>query len=157
MENKPVALVTGVSSGIGAAIARRLSRDYRVFGTARKPAQAPSEGIEMIPLDVCSDESVKKCVAQVLEKAGTLDVLVTNAGFLFPGAVEEATLEEVKAQFETNFFGVVRMLKAVLPVMRAKKSGHILTVSSLAGMVPGPFWAYYNASQFAVEDLVASL
>jgi len=111
----------------------------------------------MIRLDVCSDESVGQCVEHVLNAAGAVDVLVNNAGYLLAGAVEEASLAEVKAQFETNFFGVVRMVRAVVPLMRTQRSGHILTVSSLAGIVPVPFWAYYNASKFAVEGLMESL
>jgi len=157
MRNKPVALVTGASSGIGAAIAQRLARNHRVFGTSRNPVAPFPEGVEMLPLDVGSDESVRKCVGHVLDAAGSLDVLVNNAGYLLAGGVEEATIAEAKAQFETNFFGVARMAKAVLPVMRKQKAGHILTISSLAGIVPVPFWAYYNASKFAVEGLIETL
>jgi len=153
-----VALVTGASSGIGAAIAQRLRADgYRVFGTARRPAAKELDGVELVELEVGSDASVERCVATVIERAGVIDVLVNNAGYLIAGAVEEVSLDEAKAQFETNFFGVARMLHAVLPHMRARKSGHIITISSLAGMVPVPFWGYYNASKFAVEGLVETL
>src|SRR5262249_40473997 len=163
--SRPVALVTGASSGIGAAIAQRLLADgYRVFGTARKVGpnvQRTADGgaaitlvpagsrVEMIELDVHSDESGERCLATGLDRAGAIDVLVNNAGYLVAGAVEEVSLAEAKAQFETNFFGVARMLRAVLPHMRARRRGHIITMSSLAGLVPVPFWGYYNASKFA--------
>ena len=154
--SQKVALVTGASSGIGAAIARRLVADgYRVFGTARK--LAASEDFEPLALDVTSDASVARCVATVLERAGQLDLLVNNAGYLVAGAVEEVSLDAARAQLETNFFGVARMTRAVLPHMRARRSGHIITISSLAGLVPVPFWGYYNASKFAVEGLIETL
>jgi NAD(P)-dependent dehydrogenase (short-subunit alcohol dehydrogenase family) len=153
-----VALVTGASSGIGRAIAERLAGDgLRVFGTSRKVAEAAAGGIEMLALDVCSDESVRTCIAALIERAGRIDVLVNNAGYLLSGAVEETTIEEAKAQVETNFFGTFRVIGAVLPAMRARKSGHIVNVSSLAGMVPLPFWGVYAASKFAVEGLTESL
>jgi len=147
-----VALVTGASSGIGQAIARRLAADgLRVFGTARA-----AKG-DLLSLDVTRDESVAGCVADVLARAGRIDVLVNNAGYLLAGGVEEATLAEARAQLETNFFGVVRMIQAVLPHMRERGAGKIVTISSLAGLVPVPFWAYYNASKFAVEGLCETL
>jgi NAD(P)-dependent dehydrogenase (short-subunit alcohol dehydrogenase family) len=156
--SKRVALVTGASSGIGAAIAHRLLADgYRVFGTARKPVSDLTSGIEFLPLDVGSDDSVERCIATVLARAGQLDVLVNNAGYLVAGAVEEVSLDDARAQLETNFFGSVRVTKAVLPHMRARRSGHIITISSLAGIVPVPFWGYYNASKFAVEGLMETL
>jgi NAD(P)-dependent dehydrogenase (short-subunit alcohol dehydrogenase family) len=152
-----VALVTGASSGIGGAIAAKLAADgHRVFGTARKPGPKVGE-VEMVALDVTDEASVKACVDGVIAKAGKLDILVNNAGYLFPGAVEEASMDEVRAQFDTNFFGVVRMFKAIVPLMREQKSGHLITISSLAGIVPVPFWGYYTASKFAVEGLCESL
>jgi NAD(P)-dependent dehydrogenase (short-subunit alcohol dehydrogenase family) len=153
-------LVTGASSGIGAAIAARLAKDgHRVIGTARKPGAtdpAPA-GVKMLPLDVTSDASVRSCVAAFLQDAGGIDVLINNAGYLQSGAIEEVTLDQARAQFETNYFGLVRMLHAVLPVMRAQKRGLIAATSSLAGMVPLPFWGQYNASKFAVEALMETL
>jgi NAD(P)-dependent dehydrogenase (short-subunit alcohol dehydrogenase family) len=155
--NRPVALVTGASSGIGAAVAAELvRRSYRVFGTSRKPT-ALGAGIEPLVLDVGAQGSVESCVKQVLDAAGRLDVLVNNAGYLLAGAIEEATPEEAQAMFETNYFGVVRMTRAVLPTMRAQRSGHVVTISSLAGRVPVPFWGHYNASKFAVEGLMETL
>jgi NAD(P)-dependent dehydrogenase (short-subunit alcohol dehydrogenase family) len=157
MTNQKVVLVTGASSGIGEAIAARLAKDgWQVFGTSRKGGTSRG-GVELLTLDVCSDASVRACVGEVQRRAGRLDALVNNAGYLLSGAIEEATMEEAKAQFETNFFGVARMVKAVLPVMRKARAGHIVTIGSLAGLVPVPFWGFYNASKFAVEGYVESL
>ena len=163
MTGKQIVLVTGASSGIGAAIAARLAIDgHQVIGTSRKVSRTSgggvaANGVEMMALDVCSDESVRTCVNAVLQKAGRIDVLVNNAGYLLACAIEDATIDEAKAQFETNFFGIVRMVKAVLPGMRAQRNGLILNMSSLAGRVPAPFWGYYNASKFAVEGYTETL
>jgi NAD(P)-dependent dehydrogenase (short-subunit alcohol dehydrogenase family) len=153
-----VALVTGASSGIGRAIADRLAADgLRGFGTSRKGSTSDMGDVEMISLDVCSDESVRACIDTVLQRAGRIDVLVSNAGYLLSGAVEEATIAEAKAQFETNFFGAFRVIKAVLPTMRAQGAGRVINVTSLAGVVPLPFWGFYNASKFALEGLTETL
>jgi NAD(P)-dependent dehydrogenase (short-subunit alcohol dehydrogenase family) len=157
MANPRVVLVTGASSGIGEAISTRLAKDgHQVFGTSRKGGKTRN-GVEMLTLDVCSDTSVQSCVEGLLRRTGRIDVLVNNAGYLLSGAIEEATLEEARAQLETNFFGVARMVKAVLPAMRRARSGHIIAVSSLAGIVPVPFWGFYNASKFAVEGYMETL
>jgi NAD(P)-dependent dehydrogenase (short-subunit alcohol dehydrogenase family) len=151
-------LVTGASSGIGQATARLLAeRGFTVFGTARKPASAKLHGFTMLPLDVRSDESVRACVEQVAAQAGRLDVLVNNAGYAVTGAAEETTLEEAKAQLETNFFGAVRTVNAVLPGMRAAGAGKIINISSLAGNTAIPFSAFYSASKFALEGYSESL
>lgn len=146
-------LVTGASSGIGAAIAERLAADgHRVFGTGRRTTGSTAEGVEMLPLDVCSDASVTTCVETVLQRAGQIDVLVNNAGYLLSGAIEEISLEQAKAQFETNFFGVARMVQAVLPGMRARCAGKIVNMSSLAGMVPGPEVVARVVSRIVADD-----
>lgn len=151
-------LVTGASSGIGAAIAARLARDgHRVTGTWRNPGREGASGVKMMVLDVTSDASVSACVGEFLKQAGGIDVLINNAGYLQSGAIEEVTLEQARAQFETNYFGVLRMVRAVLPAMRAQKRGLIAATSSLAGIVPLPFWGQYNASKFALEGLMETL
>jgi NAD(P)-dependent dehydrogenase (short-subunit alcohol dehydrogenase family) len=151
-------LVTGASSGIGAAVVGRLAADgHRVIGTARQAGPKNPDGTPMLELDVRSDASVQACVAQFLKIAGRIDVLINNAGYLQSGAIEEVSLDEAHAEFETNYFGVVRMVKAVLPTMRQQKRGLIATTSSLAGIVPVPFWGHYNASKFAVEALMETL
>jgi len=155
---KRVAVVTGASSGIGDAVARRLAAaGFRVFGASRKAPAEPVSGIEHVTIDVDDDSSVRTGVADVLRDAGRIDLLVNNAGYLCAGAVEEISIADAKAQFETNYFGVVRMSCAVLPGMRERRRGQIITVSSLAGLVPVPFWGQYNASKFAVEGLMETL
>jgi NAD(P)-dependent dehydrogenase (short-subunit alcohol dehydrogenase family) len=151
-------LITGASSGIGQATAGLLADlGFTVFGTARKPEAATSHGFTMVPLDVRSDESVRACVERVTKQAGGIDVLVNNAGYSLTGATEETSLDEAKAQFETNFFGVVRMIDAVLPAMRAAGHGKIINISSLAGNTAIPFSGFYSASKFAVEGYSEAL
>lgn len=159
MSEKKVVLITGISSGIGEATARLLAqRDFIIFGTARNPPSVEAiPGVELLPLDVRSNESVNTCVDTILKIAGRLDVLVNNAGYMLGGVVEEITVEEAKAQFETNFFGVVRMVKRVLPIMRTQGNGHIINVSSGLGLLPLPFVGFYAASKFALEGYTEAL
>jgi NAD(P)-dependent dehydrogenase (short-subunit alcohol dehydrogenase family) len=160
MRERTVVLITGASSGFGEAAARLLAAHgpYRVFGTSRRAAGDEERGgVEMLPLDVRSDASVAACVDAVLQRAGRIDVLVNNAGYTLAGAVEETAIDEAKAQFDTNFFGMARMVRAVLPAMRAQGGGRIVNVSSLAGLVGVPFHAHYSASKFAIEGLSEGL
>jgi len=151
-------LVTGASSGIGQSTARLLAeRGFTVFGTARKPDPKKREPFTMVALDVRSDDSVRACVDQVMAKAGRLDVLINNAGYSITGAAEETSVDEAKAQLETNFFGAVRMVNAVLPGMRDAGAGKIINISSLAGNTAIPFSAFYSASKFAIEGYSESL
>jgi NAD(P)-dependent dehydrogenase (short-subunit alcohol dehydrogenase family) len=159
MSDQRVVLITGASSGVGQSTARLLSqRACKVFGTSRNPAIADTiPGVEMLPLDVRADDSVRACVEAVCSRGGRIDVLINNAGYELAGAVEELTAEETRAQFETNFFGVVRMVNAVLPAMRRQKGGHIINVSSLAGVSSIPFLGIYSASKFALEGYTEAL
>jgi NAD(P)-dependent dehydrogenase (short-subunit alcohol dehydrogenase family) len=154
-----VILVTGASSGNGRATAQLLSQErHRVFGTSRNPASADKmPQVAMITLDVRSDESVAVCVRTVLDAAGRLDVVVNNAGYELAGALEELSLDEAQAQFATNFFGVARVVKAVLPIMRQQKGGQIVNISSLAGLTAAPFLGMYSASKFALEGYSEAL
>ncbi len=153
-----VALVTGASSGFGQATAALLAaQGFQVFGTSRAPARNAPGGFERLQLDVCSETSVQKCVQTILERMGRIDLLVNNAGFAQGGALEENSLEDARAQFETNVFGVLRMLKAVLPVMRRQGSGQIITVSSLLGVVAMPYLSLYASSKFALEGMIEGL
>ena len=159
MLEKRIVLITGTSSGIGQATARLLAqRGFTVFGTSRNPSSLETvSGVEVLPLDVCSDEAVGACLNTLLKKTGRLDILINNAGYVLRGAIEEPTLEEVKAQFETNFFGVVRMVRAVLPIMRRQGGGQIINISSAAGLTALPFHGYYSASKFALEGYTEAL
>src|SRR5688572_22071193 len=118
MSDQKVVLITGASSGVGQATARLLAqKGHKVFGTSRDPARAEiMPTIEMLALDVRVDDSVAACVQAVTSRAGQLDILVNNADYELAGALEELSVDEARAQFETNFFGVVRMIKAVLPL-----------------------------------------
>jgi NAD(P)-dependent dehydrogenase (short-subunit alcohol dehydrogenase family) len=159
MSNQEVVLITGASSGVGQSTARVLSQNgYQVFGTSRNPASAEAiPNVQMLPLDVRSDDSVLACVTEIVNQVNRIDVLVNNAAYELAGALEETSLEEAKAQFETNFFGVVRMVKAVLPLMRRQKRGQIINVSSLTGTSSIPFMGIYSASKFALEGYTEAL
>ena len=150
MDTKNI-LITGASSGFGKEIALLLhSKGYNVFGTSRNPRSRYMDGIRMLKLDVTSDASVRKCVSAVLKESKGIDVLINNAGYALMGALEEASMQEARLQFETNFFGAVRMVNAVLPSMRRQRHGHIINISSLAALVPSPFEGYYAASKAAL-------
>ena len=157
--NPKVVLITGASSGVGQATARLLAeKGYQVFGTSRDPDSAQSmTSVEMLALDVRSDESIVACVNAVVDAAGRIDVLVNNAGYELAGALEEISLDEARAQFETNFFGVIKMVKAVLPLMRQQKQGRIINVASFAGISGIPFMGIYSASKFALEGFAEAL
>jgi short-subunit dehydrogenase len=159
-----VVLITGASSGIGKNIAKTLcERGYRVYGTSRKqddPEMIMQQGegfIRMIKLDVCSDTSVSEAVGNVLEMEGSIDILINNAGFGIAGAVEETAADEAYRQFNTNFFGAVRMCNHVLPVMRKQNRGLIINISSVAGLLAIPFQSMYSASKYALEAMTEAL
>jgi NAD(P)-dependent dehydrogenase (short-subunit alcohol dehydrogenase family) len=155
-----VALVTGASSGIGRACAEHLAaRGYRVFGAQRRvPADgATPRDVTMLAMDVDSDRSVEEGIRAIHAQAGRLDAVVNNAGSAWMGAVEETSIDEARAQLETNFFGALRVCRAVLPIMRAQGGGHIVNISSLAGVLGLPFSGLYSASKFALEGMSESL
>ena len=153
-----VALVTGASSGFGRATAALLAaQGFQVFGTSRAPAHNAADSFELLPLDVRSETSVQACIQTILGRTGRIDLLVNNAGFAQGGALEENSLEDAQAQFDTNVFGVLRMLKAVLPAMRRQGSGQIITVSSLLGVVTMPYLSLYSSSKFALEGMIEGL
>ncbi|AWV00025.1 short-chain dehydrogenase/reductase [Burkholderia sp. JP2-270] len=154
-----VALVTGASSGIGAASAERLARaGFTVFGTSRRVVQAVQRPFEMLILDVTDDASVQSSVDEVVRRAGRIDLLVNNAGFgVAPAGAEESSIEQVQSIFNTNFLGVVRMTRAVLPHMRRQGSGRIVNIGSVLGFLPMPYGALYSATKHAIEGYSESL
>jgi NAD(P)-dependent dehydrogenase (short-subunit alcohol dehydrogenase family) len=156
---KPVALVTGASSGIGKAAALALAEaGFEVVGTSRNASGVgPQEGVTFLDLDVTSDESVATVVRQVIERFGRVDVLVNNAGTGAAGAAEESSVAQDQRVFDINFFGLIRMTKAVLPHMRAQGSGRIINVSSVLGLVPAPYMASYAATKHAIEGYSESV
>ncbi len=160
MENQSVVLITGASSGIGFAIAELLVQEgMMVYGTSRNPDRMkPVAGVERVQLDVNSEDSVRAGVNKVMIQTEHIDVLINNAGFDLQGAIEETSLEEAKAQMDTNFFGAARVIKEVLPGMRERGSGRIINMSSAVGwLTPAPFMGFYAASKMALEGYTEAL
>jgi short-subunit dehydrogenase len=161
MSNGPrrVVLITGASSGIGRATAELLAaRGYRVFGGVRTPTTTrPLAGVEFVPLDVRDEASAKACVDEVRRRAGHIGVLVNNAGVNLVGAVEETSIGQAQALFDTNVIGVLRMIQAVLPDMRRQGAGLIVNIGSVLGLIPAPFMGVYGSTKHAVEGLSESL
>ncbi len=162
-----VVLVTGASSGIGQSIARTLSgQGYKVYGTSRNPGgpagthpqlNAAGGFLQMIKLDVCSDESVDGAIEYLVDREGRLDILINCAGFALAGAVEDTTPEEAFLEFNTNFFGVHRMCRRAAPIMRTQGYGLIINIGSLAGLITVPFQTFYSASKYALEAMSEGL
>ena len=159
VETERVALVTGASSGIGEAAAQALlAAGFTVYGTSRRAiAGEERDGVVFLPLDVTDDQSAAGAVREVLGRSGRIDVLVNNAGFGVAGAAEESSIEQARALFDTNLFGAMRMIRAVLPQMREQGSGRVINLSSVVGLVPAPFMALYAASKHAIEGYSESL
>ncbi|MCY1078811.1 SDR family oxidoreductase [Archangium lansingense] len=163
----PIALVTGTSTGIGLSTAVQLAKaGFEVIATLRNPekaerlrARATAEGVplDIRALDVESDESVRQCVREVLQRHGRIDVLVNNAGAGFRGSMEQTSPEALRRTMEVNFFGVWRVTQAVFPVMREQRSGRVISVSSIGGLIGQPFNDAYCAAKFAVEGFMESL
>jgi NAD(P)-dependent dehydrogenase (short-subunit alcohol dehydrogenase family) len=154
-----IALVTGASSGIGQATAELLAKaGYTVYGTSRRGGDARGRLFEMLALDVTSDESVGAAVEQVMQREGRIDLLVNNAGFgVAPAGAEESSIEQAQSIFDTNFFGIVRMTRAVVPHMRKQGAGRIINIGSVLGLLPMPYGALYAATKHAIEGYSESL
>jgi NAD(P)-dependent dehydrogenase (short-subunit alcohol dehydrogenase family) len=155
----PVVLITGASSGIGRAVASAFAaKGFDVFGTSRNPGKTdPIPGVELVRLDVTDAASVSGAVSTVIGRAGRIDILVNNAGFGVLGAAEESSIAQAQELFDTNFFGLVRLTREVLPHLRAQGSGRIINISSVLGFLPAPYGALYAASKYAVEGYSESL
>ena len=154
-----IALVTGASSGIGEATAERLATaGYKVYGTSRRGAQTGQRSFEMLALDVTSDESVEAAVNELIHLEGRIDLLVNNAGFgVAPAGAEESSIAQARSIFETNFFGIVRMTRAIVPYMRRQGGGRIINIGSVLGFLPMPYGALYAATKHAIEGYSESL
>ncbi len=155
-------LITGCSSGIGRATAARLARrrDLTVYATARRVetlVDLAAAGCRVLALDVTDESSMTAAVAAVEAEHGHVDVLVNNAGYGEYGTIEEVPIDRVRAQFDTNVFGLARLVQIVLPGMRAARGGRVINVSSMGGRVVFPTGGYYHASKYAVEALSDAL
>ena len=156
---RKIAIVTGASSGIGEATAERLAKaGYKVYGTSRRGAPDGKRSFQMLRLDVTSDESVEAAVSEVIQSEGRIDLLVNNAGFgTAPAGAEESSIEQARSLFDTNFFGIVRMTRAVVPHMRRQGNGRIVNIGSVFGFLPAPYMALYAATKHAIEGYAESV
>jgi NAD(P)-dependent dehydrogenase (short-subunit alcohol dehydrogenase family) len=159
MSSSQVAFITGVSSGIGRATAILFAqRGGKVFGSVRDARKAEAiPGVELVEMDVRDADSVQRAVDVIIGKARRIDVLVNSAGGTLLGAVEETSVAEAQALFDTNVFGTLRMTQAVLPYMRQQRSGRIINVSSVLGFLPAPYMGLYSASKHAIEGMSETL
>lgn len=162
-ENK-VWFITGSSTGFGRALAEAvLAKGERVVATARKPEvlrdliEKYPETARAVKLDVTNLEDVKNSISEAVKEFGRIDVLVNNAGYVLGGAIEESSDEQIRQQFDTNFFGVLNVTREALPVLRAQKSGHIVNISSAVGISAMPFLGIYSATKFALEGISEAL
>ena len=163
---QPVVLVTGASSGIGLCCAAFLSRNgYRVYGASRSAVcvvpsgqgKIDGDGVLPLPMDVTEDDSVRAGCDAIFQREGRLDVVINSAGMGIAGALEDTSPEEARQQFEVNLFGVLRVCRAMLPIMRRQRSGCIVNIGSIGGLIAIPYQGVYSASKFALEGLTESL
>lgn len=153
-----VVLITGGSSGIGKSIGEFLhQKGFTVYGTSRNPERVENSVFPLVALDVRNSESIKRSVAEVIAKSGRLDIVINNAGVGITGPLEEIPAEEIKNNFETNLFGPIEVMKAVLPQMRSQKSGLIINITSIAGYMGLPYRSVYSASKGALELITEAL
>lgn len=153
-----VVLITGASSGIGKAIGEFLhQKGFVVYGTSRNPEKIVNAVFPLIALDVRNSDSIQVAVAKVISISGRLDILINNAGIGITGPLEEIPMEEIKTNFDTNFFGPIAVMQAVLPQMRAQQSGLIINISSIAGYMGLPYRGIYSASKGALSIVTEAL
>ncbi|AMA48808.1 MULTISPECIES: SDR family oxidoreductase [Flavobacterium] len=156
--DKKVVVITGASSGIGKAIGELLQdKGYIVYGTSRNPVRVEKSKIQLIALDVRNVDTIKKAVEEIIAKSGRIDVLINNAGVGITGPIEEIPTEEMRIHFETNLFGPIEVIKAVLPQMRSQKSGLIINITSIAGYMGLPYRGVYSASKGALGLVTEAL
>jgi NAD(P)-dependent dehydrogenase (short-subunit alcohol dehydrogenase family) len=153
-----VVLITGGSSGIGKAVGEFLHhKGFTVYGTSRNPESITASIFPLIKLDVRNPESIHDAFAEIIEKSGRVDVVINNAGVGITGPLEEIPTQEIKNNFETNFFGPIEVMKAILPQMRLQKSGIIINITSIAGYMGLPYRSVYSASKGALELITEAL
>ncbi|SEO00935.1 Short-chain dehydrogenase [Flavobacterium sp. CF108] len=153
-----VVLITGGSSGIGKSIGEFLhAKGFVVYGTSRNPEKVLNSVFPLVALDVRNADSIKTAVAKIIESSGRLDIVINNAGVGITGPLEEIPMEEIKNNFETNFFGPIEVMKAVLPQMREQKSGLIINITSIAAYMGLPYRSVYSASKGALELITEAL
>ena len=153
-----VVLITGGSSGIGKSIGEFLhQKGFVVYGTSRNPEKITNSIFPLVALDVRDTQSIVNCVAEVIQKSGRLDIVINNAGVGITGPIEEIPTEEIRNNFETNLFGPIEVMKAVLPQMREQKSGLIINITSIAGYMGLPYRGIYSASKGALELITEAL
>jgi len=153
-----VVFITGASSGIGKAIAEYLvEKKYKVYGTSRNPDKVKDISFPLLALDVIDKESIKTAISTLIDREGRIDVLINNAGKGITGPIEDTPTEEMKSNFDTNFFGPIQVIKAVLPYMRKQKSGKIINVTSIAGYMGLPYRGIYSASKGALELITEAI
>lgn len=147
-----VVLITGGSSGIGKSVGEFLqTKGFKVYGTSRNPNNYPNSKFKILALDVTKPGTITACISEVLKYESRIDVLINNAGAGIAGAIEEIPDAEIKRNFETNFFGPINVIKAVLPIMRQQNSGLIINITSIAGYMGLPYRGIYSASKGALE------
>jgi short-subunit dehydrogenase len=167
-QEKEVAVVTGSSTGIGFKTSLTLARNgFHTYATMRKLegrskqitdiAKNDNLPLQVIQLDVDNDKSVLEAFNRIVTENDRIDVVVNNAGYALVGAFEETSMQEIKAQFETNFFGAVRVMQAVIPIMRKQRSGKIVNITSMGGRVAVPLDSIYHGTKFALEGLSESI
>jgi short-subunit dehydrogenase len=167
-QEKEVAVVTGSSTGIGFETSLTLARNgFHTYATMRKLegrskqitdiAKNDNLPLQVIQLDVDNDKSVLEAINRIVTENDRIDVVVNNAGYALVGAFEETSMQEIKAQFETNFFGAVRVMQAVIPIMRKQRSGKIVNITSMGGRVAVPLDSIYHGTKFALEGLSESI
>jgi short-subunit dehydrogenase len=167
MKDKKTVLVTGCSSGIGYATCLVFARNnFATYGSVRDLSKAEriqeitnkeKLPLKIIRLDVNEDESIRIAIQKIISDSGGIDILINNAGYGMFGPIEEISIKEIKEQFETNFFGTIRLIKAIVPIMRKQRNGTIVNISSMVGRFGVPLNAAYVSSKFALEGLSESI
>ena len=153
-----VVVITGGSSGIGKSVGEFLSdKGFTVYGTSRNPERITNSRFPLLALDVRNKESIQKAFAEVIAKSGRIDVVINNAGVGITGPIEEIPTEEIRNNFETNFFGPIEVMKAALPQMRSQKSGLIINITSIAAYMGLPYRGIYSASKGALELITEAI